>query len=76
MILNGLAEDGEIVSLTDSDVLMAVILGLSDAHLIGPAKDVLDRVNQDKREEVEALRNRLLAKYDNDESLKKLLAKE
>ena len=74
MILNGLAEDGELKALGNSATLMAVIMGLSDAHLIGPAKEMLDSVKEDKKQEVEDLRTRLLEKYDNNESLNKLLA--
>lgn len=50
-------------------------VGLADAHLLGPAKAMLDGVYASQRQEVEDLRARLLSKYDNEESLKKLLAK-
>ncbi|KAI3392579.1 hypothetical protein diail_5491 [Diaporthe ilicicola] len=75
MILNGLADDGELELMSDSVLLMAVIMGLGDAHLLGPAKAMLDGVYAGQRQEVEELKARLLSKYDNEESLKKLLAK-
>lgn len=50
-------------------------VGLADAHLLGPAKAMLDGVYASQRQEVEDLKARLLSKYDNEESLKKLLAK-
>ncbi|KAL1864410.1 hypothetical protein Daus18300_007642 [Diaporthe australafricana] len=75
MVLNGLAEDGELESMGDSVLLMAVIMGLGDAHLLGPAKAMLDGVYAGQKQEVEELKARLLSKYDNEESLKKLLAK-
>ncbi|KAI7780303.1 hypothetical protein LA080_016151 [Diaporthe eres] len=76
MVLNGLAEDGELESMGDSVVLMAVIMGLGNAHLLGPAKAMLDGVLASQGQEVEDLKARLLSKYDNEESLKKLLAKD
>lgn len=75
MILNGLAEDGELEAMGDSVLLMAVIMDLGDAHLLGPAKAMLDGVYASQKQEVEDLKARLLSKYDNEESLKKLLAK-
>ena len=74
MIMNGLGKDGKLEELGDSIVLMAVIMGLSDAHLIGPAKDMLDGVRRDKASEIETMRQELLAKYDCAESLRELLA--
>ncbi|KAK2610749.1 hypothetical protein N8I77_004152 [Diaporthe amygdali] len=76
MIQNGLAEDGELESLGDSVLLMVVIMGLADAHLLGPARAMLDGVYASQKQEVEDLKAKLLAKYDNEESLKKLLAKD
>ncbi|KAG8165354.1 hypothetical protein KVR01_005629 [Diaporthe batatas] len=75
MILNGLADDGELEAMGDSVLLMAVIMDLGDAHLLGPAKSMLDGVYASQRQEVADLKARLLAKYDNEENLKKLLAK-
>ncbi|VUC26657.1 unnamed protein product [Clonostachys rosea] len=72
-IMNGLDEDGELQKLGDSVVLMAVVMELGDAQLIGPAKDMLDGVRAEKGEEIEALRTRLLAKYDTEEALQALL---
>ncbi|GAD99735.1 hypothetical protein AOR_1_204074 [Paecilomyces variotii No. 5] len=72
-ILNGLDADGELASMGDSVTLMAVIMGLSDAHLIGPAKDMLDNVREEKKDEIEAMKVKLLAKYDTDEALQGLL---
>ncbi|TPX11537.1 uncharacterized protein E0L32_007748 [Thyridium curvatum] len=68
-IVNGLAVDGELASMGDSLTLMAVIMGLSDANLIGPTKEVLDGVRAEKKDEVEALKTKLLAKYDTEEAL-------
>ncbi|KAG6363508.1 hypothetical protein INS49_008608 [Diaporthe citri] len=76
MIQNGLAEDGELDSMGDSVVLTAVIMGLADAHLLGPAKAMLDGVYASQGQEIEDLKARLLSKYDNEENLKKLLAKD
>lgn len=73
MILNGLDADGELEKVGDSVVLMAVIMGLSDAHVIGPAKEMLDGVKAEKGEEIEAMRTELLKKYDTEEALKALL---
>lgn len=70
MIMNGLGEDGGLEKFGQSPVLMAVVMGLSDAHLIGPAKQLLDSVSS---KDSEALREELLAKYDNGENLRKLL---
>jgi hypothetical protein len=117
MVLNGLAEDGELEAMGDSVLLMAVISALSsppclppfplpyvlistcmlsppgapqaeytdmrliavdlgDAHLLGPAKAMLDGVYASQKQEVADLKARLLSKYDNEESLRKLLAKD
>lgn len=71
-IMNGLDADGRLEAMGDSLVLMAVIMGLSDAHLIGPAKEMLDGVRAEKNDEIEALRTELLSKYDTDEALQRL----
>jgi hypothetical protein len=57
----------------DSLVLMAVVMDLSDAHLIGPAKEMLDGVRRDHKDEIEALRSELLKTYDTEEALHGLL---
>lgn len=75
MIMNGLVADGKLDELGDSVVLMAVIMGLSDAHLIGESAKLLEEVRAEKKEEVDGLRAELLAKYDNEEQLRKLLVK-
>lgn len=72
-IMNGLDADQRLEKLGDSVVLMAVVMELSDAHLIGPAKDMLEGVRTERRDEIEALRAELLAKYDTEEALKGLL---
>ncbi|KAM3070068.1 hypothetical protein ACMFMF_008419 [Clarireedia jacksonii] len=61
-IMNHFDDDEGLKKMGDSVVLMAVIMGLSDAHLIGPAKDMLAGVNKEKIDEVNALREELLAK--------------
>ncbi|CAH0028060.1 unnamed protein product [Clonostachys rhizophaga] len=72
-IMNGLDADGELQKLGDSVVLMAIIMGLGDAQLIGPAKEMLDGVRATKGKEIEELRKSLLAKYDTEEALQGLL---
>lgn len=72
-ILNGLDANGELANLGDSVTLMAVIMGLSDAHLIGPTGNMLDGVLAEKKDEIEELRAKLLAKYDTEEALQSLL---
>ncbi|RDW87365.1 hypothetical protein BP5796_03059 [Coleophoma crateriformis] len=52
MILNGMDADGELRKMGDSVVLM----GLSDAHLIGPAREMLEKVLPENKDEVEALK--------------------
>ena len=74
MIMNGLAADGELEALGQIVVLMAVVMDLSDATLLGPARQMLDGVRRDKADEVAAMKDRLLAKYDTPENLKALMA--
>lgn len=76
MILNGLGGDGDLDAMGDSVLLMAVIMDLGDAHLLGPAKAMLNGVYASQKQEVADLKARLLSKYDNEESLRKLLAKD
>ena len=73
MILDGLARDGELESYGNSLTMMAVVMGLSDAHVVGPAGTMLDGVKKEQGADIEALREKLLAKYDNEESLRNLL---
>ncbi|KAH8892968.1 hypothetical protein GQ53DRAFT_745916 [Thozetella sp. PMI_491] len=75
-IMNGLDADGRMKEMGDSVELMAVIMGLSDAHLIGPAKEMLDGVKATKKDEIEALKAELLSKYDTEEALQALLVGE
>lgn len=72
-IMNGLDADGELAAMGDSVTLMAVVMGLSDAHLIGPAKEMLDGARAEQKDEIEALKAKLLAKYDTEEALSGLL---
>ncbi|EPS45468.1 hypothetical protein H072_500 [Dactylellina haptotyla CBS 200.50] len=72
-ILNGLAGDGELEGMGQSLVLMAVIMDLSDAHLIGDAGTMLEGVRKEKAGEIAELKKTLLEKYDNEEQLKKLM---
>ncbi|KAH7133884.1 hypothetical protein EDB81DRAFT_805231 [Dactylonectria macrodidyma] len=72
-IMNGLDADGKLEKLGDSVVLMSAIMGLSDAHLIGPARDMLADVRAQKADEIAKLRKELLAKYDTEEALQELL---
>lgn len=75
-IMNGFDYDEELKGMGDSLVLMAVIMDLSDAHLTGPAKDVLEGVRAEKKDEINALRVKLLAKYDTEEALLGLLGEQ
>lgn len=75
MVMNGLEADGELAGMADSVELMAVLMGLCDAQLIGPAAGMLEGVRAEKQNEIEALRKSLLGRYDTEESLKGLLAK-
>lgn len=73
-IMNGLADDGKLEKHGDDVVLMAVIFDLTDTHLIGPTKTMLEDVLATKGDEVRAFKAELLEKYDTDEALRKLLA--
>lgn len=55
---------------------MAVTMYLSDAHLIGPAKDMLDGVKIEKKDDIEALRKWPLDKCDTEEALQILLTRD
>ncbi|KAF5967383.1 cupin 2 conserved barrel domain-containing protein [Fusarium coicis] len=72
-IMNGLDADGKLAKMGDSLVLMAVVMDLSDAHLIGPAKGMLDGVRRDQKDEIEKLKAELLEAYDTEEALQGLL---
>ena len=74
MIMNGLGRDGRLEEHGDSVVLMAVIMELSDAHLIGPAKEMLDGVRREHGAEILQLKGELLSRYDNDDSVRALMA--
>lgn len=76
MIMNGLAEDGELEALSDSVVLMAVVMDLADAHLIGPAGEMLDGMKKEKGVEIEELKEKLLRRYDNEDWLKRSMEKQ
>lgn len=72
-ILDGLAEDGQIEQMSANPLLMAIVMDLADSYLLGPAKSALDTVRNEKREEIEELRKELLAKYDTDAVLQRLM---
>ncbi|KAH7466454.1 hypothetical protein FOMA001_g15966 [Fusarium oxysporum f. sp. matthiolae] len=72
-IMNGLDADGKLAQMGDSLVLMAVVMELSDAHLIGPAKGMLDGVRRDQKDEIEKLKAELFKAYDTEEALQRLL---
>ncbi|KAF7332459.1 putative cupin 2 conserved barrel domain protein [Mycena kentingensis (nom. inval.)] len=72
-IMNGLDADGRLAALGDSVVLMAVVMDLSDAHLVGPMGEMLAGVRAEKAEEIAALKKELLDKYDTEEALLALL---
>lgn len=76
MIHNGLAEDGKLEAMGNSIPLMAVTMELANAHVVvGPAKGLMDATYETQGKEVAELKAQLLAEYDNEENLKKLLAK-
>ncbi|KFY42924.1 hypothetical protein V494_02172 [Pseudogymnoascus sp. VKM F-4513 (FW-928)] len=75
MVMNGLHADGRLAELADSELLMAVAMDLCNAHLIGPAAEMLGGVRAEKKDEIDALKKELLGKYETEEALKKLLAK-
>ncbi|KAK6541611.1 hypothetical protein TWF694_007411 [Orbilia ellipsospora] len=68
-ILNGLDRDRKLEALGDSMVLMAVVMELSDAHLIGPAGEMLEGLRREKGDEIRRLKQELLDKYDTPEAL-------
>ena len=72
-ILDGLTRDGEIEKLGNDAVLMAVVFELTDTHLIGPTKEMLDGVYATKSDEVKKRKEELLKKYDTDEALRNLM---
>ncbi|KAL7756991.1 hypothetical protein ACKLNR_013984 [Fusarium oxysporum f. sp. zingiberi] len=72
-IMNGLDADGKLTKMGDSLVLMAVVMELSDAHLIGPVKGMLDGVRRDQKDEIEKLKAELLKAYDTEKELQGLL---
>ncbi|KAF5019119.1 hypothetical protein F66182_8888 [Fusarium sp. NRRL 66182] len=72
-IMNGLDADGKLDQMGDSLVLMAVVMDLSDAHLIGPAKDMLDSVRRDQNDSIAALKAEVVKVYDTQEALQRLL---
>ncbi|EWY82053.1 hypothetical protein FOYG_14173 [Fusarium oxysporum NRRL 32931] len=72
-IMNGLDADGKLAKMGDSLVLMAVVMELSDAHLIGPVKVMLDGVRRDQKDEIGKLKAELLKAYDTEEALQGLL---
>lgn len=72
-ILNGLAEDGEMEKYGDDVILMGVIFELTDTHLIGPTKKLVDDVYETRKDEIRRLKAELLERYDTEEALKKLL---
>lgn len=73
-ILNGMDEDGILEQeLLKNQELAVILTELTDAHILGPAMDMVDRVRAEKGEEIEALRAKLFEKYDTEEALKALL---
>jgi mannose-6-phosphate isomerase-like protein (cupin superfamily) len=74
-ILDGLRRDGEVEKLGNDVVLMTIIMELTDAHLVGPAKGMLDEVYAKRGDEVQARKDELLGRYDTDEALRRLTGK-
>ena len=72
-ILDGLARDGELEKHSADLVMMAVVMDLADAHLIGPAREMLDGVYATRGQEVYARKEELLKTYDTDEALGRLI---
>ncbi|KAI1331657.1 hypothetical protein F5Y16DRAFT_240495 [Xylariaceae sp. FL0255] len=73
-IMNGLSKDGEMERYGDSLVFMAIVMDLSNTALFGPTKDMLDGVKAEKKDEIAAMKKKLMEKYDT-EALKALLIK-
>lgn len=74
-ILDGLARDGELEKLGDDLVMMVISMELADAHLIGPAKVMLDDVYTTRRDEIQTRKEELLRSYDTKEALENLVRK-
>jgi mannose-6-phosphate isomerase-like protein (cupin superfamily) len=72
-ILGGLARDGDLETLSADLVMMAVVMDLADAHLIGPAREMLDGFYAMRGEEVLSRKEELLKRYDTDEALGRLM---
>ena len=75
-IMNGMAEDGEMEGQGDSLLLAALSSELADATMLGEVGVMLKGLNQERGVEIAEYKEKLLSKYDNEENLKKLLAKE
>lgn len=73
-ILDGLGKDGKSEELGNSVVLMAVVMDLANATVVGPPGEMLDGVRKEKGEEIGKLRKELLEKYDTQEALESLMA--
>ncbi|KAF4480168.1 cupin 2 conserved barrel domain [Fusarium agapanthi] len=73
LVNGGGGASGKLAKMGDSLVLMAVVMELSDAHLIGPAKGMLDGVRKNQKDEIEKHKAELLKVYDTEEALQGLL---
>jgi hypothetical protein len=74
-VMNELAEDGELGKMGDDVGFMGVVFELTDTHLIGPMKEVLEGGYKDKGETIGRLRSELLRRYDTHEGLRKLMVR-
>jgi hypothetical protein len=54
---------------------MGMVFELTDTHLIGSMKDMLERVYKERGEGIGRLRRELLGRYDTDEELRKLMVR-
>jgi hypothetical protein len=73
-IMNGLADDRELEKYGEDDILTGVFYELTDTHLIGPTKKMIEDLHATRGSEIRALKTELLDKYDTEEALRKLLS--
>lgn len=74
MMLDGMARDGSITGLADDMDLTAIVFNLSDAHVAGPLKKVLDDLWATKGEVLMNRKEELMMKYDTKEALQRLMS--
>lgn len=75
VLMNGMAESGELEGLNDSLDLLAIIMDLADAHLYGPIGEMVKAEREKRGGEIDALKKRLLETYDTEEGMRKSMQK-